>query len=1521
MANGIPENISKEQADSILSAETFEEKSKLAREAGFSEEVLSQLNPETRNRTNSIDGDVPLELSSTSTEEEGQEDFVVDWENSQSISPSEPEDLEELRLVQSAVIQNYLDGTPLIEGYLQYRGTRDKKDLVGALSDIKRDEDLYAVRELFLNQPGVTQEDIMTEAQISELMREQIEEESSGPKKRANAYADALASGDTDRAVQMQLAANAFLYETYVRPMAEDITLWDQIKSFGVDFIPGVQLKRNKDLTNKFFGAKEHLQNLAARLQTMDPQERVESFPLLRDALVEEVGETRAVSILAEFLNPYGDMEFDEFNTAWALVDTVDAATVVSGLASLTFKAGKSIKGISALNSVKRETEASELSALAAIDESGDSAKALGITIQDAHNNALPFNMTEIDPNQTVGLSKRVSDKIRQFAATREKTVSDIAFGRSWMRETAPLSPEEAENLALDYAGRSEGIENAQIVNRTDEGFELRYDVYTYQKKKDANGELIDEEVPIKVRTERLPIKYDPEAGEAWKVSERGYLRTFLESNTSLAGDTNFAKDVNRALWMDTTSANLSGELLKLQREALSPVLNGALSLNPKKNPFVGARASIAKIDEALSAGDKQGVEWSNVQLKEKFDLNEDQIAAYHNLRGLFDSLFDLRNFEVRRDLVKKGFKEATFSDGQFHIVQPYNDSASFKRALSQFRDDPQYLLIEDLGDVKLLNSVDIDELYNNGYRIIRAREGIKTDKVGKVRLAAVKEHQVSDLPQSVLHRRKGYVPRIYDKAAYFVKNVKPTIVDGRVLDLSNPKLAIARGADHQTLRYFDNKVDAEEWAKEMESTLPEGSREKIAVLEDREIERQAGGLIFEGGIGPSGGLYTGKRADSAIPFGKEGANPITLSSFEALTRNIQNVSNFISRNEMRGYWQEKWIKTAQSLGVNSQRFGDIPEGTNKATAAFLQKTKESINDWSGIPSESERFMEASVQRLIDRVAGSKIYGREKIISSLHNLKHKDPVAAGRAAAFHSLLGFFNPVQLWVQAQGATLALSANITNPKRMVRVLRDQSALTAIDYIDNPEVIAKVGKSLGVEDLQKVKDLWRRTGYRDSILNTADHAAAIQSYGVGADALRRLAGKGLWFYKAGELFNRRTSFLSALYEYTERTGKSVSKLTDDDLRLIMTRSNDFMLNLSKANRAKWQRGLLSLPTQFYQVNAKLIESLVGSNKRLTRQDRYKILAGQVGLYGVAGVPFGGAAYHAVAGLTGFGEEEQLMVSDDVKRAVNGGFTDWLAYNMFNADVDVANRSAIADGIERFFFDLVSDPGNAVFNFPFVSVGDRTFSAFKHIGIMSAPALSEGEIPDAGIALASIKELSKITSTGNQISKAIYMNRWNEVIDRKGRAIVEKDFSFSTELASAIGFQPRQVNMTYELEAINRANQDFNNLVSKNIVFLMNQYASQVKDKNFDDVDEDLLRHYELAIRYQYSLLRNESEEESVRNSVMNRIRTGQDRHSQALRKWIKDRANDESLRLSEWGAKSQGRVFNVYLEDAEDN
>lgn len=574
---------------------------------------------------------------------------------------------------------------------------------------------------------------------------------------------------------------------------------------------------------------------------------------------------------------------------------------------------------------------------------------------------------------------------------------------------------------------------------------------------------------------------------------------------------------------------------------------------------------------------------------------------------------------------------------------------------------------------------------------------------------------------------------------------------------------------------------------------------------------------------------------------------------------NLNNLQNYTTRNMWRMGMEKKWVNTAKELGFDVRSFDPAGIKSTTQSGRGLKKMGEIIQDWAGFPTESELFWDATVQNTIEWAMNKGFNRKNLFVRGLHNLRHKDPVAAMRSIAFHSLLGVYNPVQLWVQAQGASIAVSLATTadDPLRLSRVLKDQMFLAMASKTDNVALRAKMAKLSGhkVSDLDEIVDLWRRSGLEDSIKQTADYAASARSYGVTSDAVRMASDNGLMFYRAGELFNRRTSFLTALEEF--KFANPGVKVSDDALKGILSRANNMMLNLSKANRAQWQKGFLSLPTQFMQVQAKILESLIGQkwvaggesiNHSFSATERFKILTGQLALYGAAGIPMGNWAVKQVADWFGIDQNEIEKPENRLAvKAINEGFWGTVALASFGADVEVGNRGAVASGLTNFLFDLMSSDAALSDKLlgAFSQAPYRFFKAWEGVKPITIGVLQEKRFPTKEEALLAAQHLSTVASSFSNLEKAFFMNQFNLLRDRNGYPVDSGDFSLGTEIGTLIGFEPSQQRLKRDLTVINKSVSE----AKKHTVSMLTKsfwnYTLEEKFAETDKQREELVEKY----------------------------------------------------------------------------
>ena len=1106
-----------------------------------------------------------------------------------------------------------------------------------------------------------------------------------------------------------------------------------------------------------------------------------------------------------------------------------------------------------------------------------------------------PFYSEWLDTEQLLGLSNSILQRLKRFELRNREYGQAVESDEAFLKESF-LSDEQAKyaerNIQLQYE-KTDGLENVRterINNNT--GVRVTYDTV------DENGNIVSNQEVVEFSLDDV---------QEMEFKDPGTIRRHLGG--ALAWMTGDLKDIAKQfIRAESGNAKVLSDLRKLQDEAYSAILGKnafsrvARSFSPKQ------RKRIDKINDVLLSGDENQVVYSVDELKEGIaghKLDDAEIETYYKLRIVLDNLFFMRNSEKRRELVLRGIKEATMSNGTRQLGRPLTDASAASNSIGKTNSKWFYDDVD--GQPKRFEDIDLSDEYMNGKQLIRLDESADLAGDGnEVRYAMVSTDQLSNLPAQVLHRRIGYVPKINNEGAYFVKVFTPKTVDGTTIPATENR------ANVKTVRAFNNKKEADAWAEQQNIRLREEgvdvSDMRFQALEDRqlELERTATALDSPASL-VGGGLYTGPRSSEEILWGAEGLKQPRLNAFEATSRALTATSKYVSMNQLRIGAQERALRTANMLRAEGgsplnapfQSFDDLrhvaPDTENNRK---IRSMYTYVQDALGFPTTEEKLFKRGMQNIIDNSGlAKKMPGFEK---SAFYLKSKDPIASARAAAFHGLLGWFNPAQLWVQAQGAAVAASMNIFNPVALGRSIRNQFALQALHHVDNnADNIAHVAKAMGMsaDELAEMNQAWLKTGLKDAILTTADHAAADAGSGVTLGALRRTEDKGLFFYRGGELFNRRLSFVTAFDEF-KRANKGAS-ITDESLRSILTRSNNLMLNMNRANRASWQKGIWSLPTQFNQINFRTIEALLGVNGDFTMAERGKILAGQAAFYGAAGIPLGNLGAQWMMEMFGYTQEElEKNVDPKTIKAANEGFLGWLTMATFGIDVEIGERSSLIGGLQSFTSDLLFSEG---------TVSDKLFGAFGNVGGRFWPALmGEYEPLSLGLAEGRVVDPLKIIaspligsiSTFRNIDKAFAMNQFHKIMDKSYGTTVMGPFSPAEEAAAVMGFQLKDEAELWDLRESNKAREEYRKKMVTEIVKRYHQFALKSMHGQLTDEYKDQVSQ-EIAFIIQDF---NPYERRLVRESVQSKLTNGQSQLSKEWKEYRMLQGNGEVDRLLDY-------------------
>lgn len=232
-----------------------------------------------------------------------------------------------------------------------------------------------------------------------------------------------------------------------------------------------------------------------------------------------------------------------------------------------------------------------------------------------------------------------------------------------------------------------------------------------------------------------------------------------------------------------------------------------------------------------------------------------------------------------------------------------------------------------------------------------------------------------------------------------------------------------------------------------------------------------------------------------------------------------------------------------------------------------------------------------------------------------------DPLRVMQGFAFHT--SFFLNVFQGVQ-NGMVMANALALGGLKSGLPGFRAGWGMQMLRYNSGEAGLEAVAKVSGW-DKKWVKEAWDGIQSTGRLFVEGEHAwkddLADPKFFQGV--FGNVLDKGQIFFREGERIGRLTAWATSYHEWRIANPEAVF---DAAARAkVLARSDDMTVNMTRASRASWQQGWLSIPTQFWAWNARNMELMVGRwQNGLSVSDRAKLVAMNSMLYGV---PIGGVA------------------------------------------------------------------------------------------------------------------------------------------------------------------------------------------------------------------------------------------------------------------------------------------------------
>jgi hypothetical protein len=817
-----------------------------------------------------------------------------------------------------------------------------------------------------------------------------------------------------------------------------------------------------------------------------------------------------------------------------------------------------------------------------------------------------------------------------------------------------------------------------------------------------------------------------------------------------------------------------------------------------KKMPSLSG-AERKQVTEALVKGDALEHEFDPLELKAQFGIeSEKAIEAYYLYRQGRNILHMIKDREAVDDLVSRGFREAKVSvpgtDAESTIesfvVKQITDATPLydKRAYHMTTGKGTTINPESLA---------------HGAQVLEVRGGYLAGKTNYnyiiVEPTKVRVHDIT----SVVGKKEGTFSRIYTDE--FFINERFAIDD----DVAKEGLRALRTATSiveadkyvagmnalQAMAKAGVRISKDDVIKHLgdfEKNLDEmADAFNSGKYNDSIFERNASNvkdaffrnLIYRGGYDVSTGkLFFSGRGDKAIPsISQKSIEANVADPWESIQREITNTINFVSATEMRRNMIQKWYNTFKDL-IPADMIGKDAEQTfanavnrldqfKKLRGYETTREKQMIGQLKfvlnsiGVEHPVERITRAAIHGVMNNIEkgiGATKFANVPVIKHIPAMiRQWDVPNFARYLTSHAFLGLGSVRQLWVQSSGM---LYTSALHPVHGSKAAFNIVPLLTAYGSDNSEVWkwalrAADPKDIAVSsnDFVRTVAAMKRIGLLDNIGASTVNEGADAAANVLGKAKQRFDATSFFLFNSGEAVNRVGAFDTARRVWSEANPGLVWDSTEN-LPKVLELADTFNGNMTRASEAFWQKGVLSIPTQFLQYGVKSSANLLAACKSTVTGKKMRGLTSKEMLSVLIATPF-------IYGMDNTGVEsiykewlgeEIANLSDEEKLYIGQGIIAGIINSATKATTGQEAQLAIGTMASPFTFsrDLTEAAVDGTFELstlggPFGSWLQNVYNIWPH----SIVLWEKEDVTSADV----VKTIAQISSETTQSGRALW--------------------------------------------------------------------------------------------------------------------------------------------------------------------
>lgn len=549
-----------------------------------------------------------------------------------------------------------------------------------------------------------------------------------------------------------------------------------------------------------------------------------------------------------------------------------------------------------------------------------------------------------------------------------------------------------------------------------------------------------------------------------------------------------------------------------------------------------------------------------------------------------------------------------------------------------------------------------------------------------------------------------------------------------------------------------------------------------------------------------TGRMYTSSKGE--ILKDTQGELAEILDPYDTLNRSLQQVTRQLGMFTYKQNAVERFVNTYKqfltadpALRSPSQILmeGKVGNAVSLEMRNQIESQRAAILNVLRFETPADRAATQMWQSLTARVLGDGDNAARKAAhDAIYWFRNKDPIGGLRGLAFDMKLGMFNIGQLLVQS--STMA-SALAMSPKFGAFGMAGLYPMHGYILKGGSEAVldtmTKRGtwKAMGFSGPDEFKD-YARHAYKNGFMEMNGSHIMINNHGPSAhfagfgEKVNSAREQARVFFYTAETWNRLVAYRIA---WGEATAKGLKPNHPEFNSFMLKTADDYSFNMTSESAAYWQKGLLSIPTQFWAYNMRMMDAMFGT--RFTPAQRARLITMNVGMAGAAGIP-------GVAGLAEYLKQKNGSAPDidSLMGFADRGLIDYLNFQATGNDVLIGERV----GTGGWATDVVKSifGQSAYGEQSFIDIaGGATYSITKNTSKtlfnLAKYAAAEGGDESVGeITKENLINVMKEVSTFSNASKALLIYQYGMLKSNKGTVMVT-GLPPSHSVYAALSFRP----------------------------------------------------------------------------------------------------------------------------------